>query len=168
MATLNITHRAIINELRKFVLGALPDATNEQVIRDTQNFASLPHNAIVLAFLFDFEHDTAVVNYDAPAGQAAVQNSVEARVQMTFYGEYAEQRSRIIANLWRSYYTTDRLVLTQPLYVQSRGRHPYINDSKQYEDRYILDLALQYNPQVVFEQDFTDSASITIIPVSEG
>lgn len=163
-----ITHNDLIKEIRTYLLNTLTDALPTQVIQDTQNYASLPHNAVVIAFLFDFEHDTTVTTYDPENDKAAAQNSVEARVQITFYGDLAESRSRRIALLWRSYYTTDRLALCKPLYVQSRERHPYINDSKQYENRYILDLALQYNPQAVYDQDFSDTADINIIPVPEG
>lgn len=165
MATLDIDNQEIIRELRLFILATLPSVEPSQVIQDTQNYASLPYGAIVIHMLMDSNLDKTVTTYDPANNQAAAQTSVELRVQMDFYGPKAESRSAIIAGLWHSYYTTDRLELCKPLYVQSRQRHPYINDSNQYENRYILDLALQYNPQIVYEQDFTDSADITIIPV---
>lgn len=169
MAESTDDHYEIITELRQFILATLPDATTEQVIRDTQNFAALPYNAITIAMLFDSALDYSSTYYDADAGLAAVGNSVEARVQFSFYGKEAPRRSRIIAQLWRNSYAYDRLTKCKPLYVQSRQRLPYINDSNQYEDRYILDLALQYNPVVTHaETDFADSAEITINPVNEG
>lgn len=169
MATSSDDHYEIITELRQFILATLPDATPAQVIRDTQNYAALPYNAITIAMLFDSELDYSSTYYDADAELAAVHNSVEARVQFSFYGKEAPKRSRIIAQLWRNSYAYDRLTKCKPLYVQSRQRQPYINDSNQYEDRYILDLALQYNPVVTHaETDFADSAEITINPVNEG
>lgn len=161
-------HYELITELRQFILDTLPDATPVQVVRDTQNFAALPKDAITIAFLFDSEMDYSSTYYDPAEELAAVHNSVEARVQLSFYGEAAPKRSRIIAQLWRNFYACDRLQLCKPLYVQSRQRQPYINESNQYENRYILDLALQYNPVVTHTQDFAESAEIDIQPIPEG
>ena len=163
MAALDLTHREIYREIRKLLLESLPDAEPGQIVQDAQNEASLPYGAIVMAFLFDTDRDYGVVTYGD--GKAAVQNSVEARLQLSFYGAAAEERSRIIDTLWRSPYAYDRMEKCKPLYVQSRERHPYINDSNKYEERYILDLAIQYNPQVIYEQDFTETAEVVINPI---
>lgn len=170
MAVIDIVPESLITEIRSFLMSTL-EITGEdqkQVIKDTQNYASLPHNAITIAFLFDSDMDLPVTSYDGPNSKAGAQTSTEARVQISFYGVHAGARSRLIATLWRSIHATERLTLCQPLYVQSRNRMPYINDSNQYEDRYILDLALQYNPQVIYDQDFTKTANILINPVKEG
>ena len=163
MATiLDIDHRELIREIRLFLLGLFPDAT-PQIVQSIQNNQPLPENAIVMQVLFDSNMDESVTTYNPP-NEAMVQNSVEVRVQIDFYGAMAESRSRIVANLWKNYYGTDNMTICKPLYVQSRQRHPYINDSNQYEDRFILDLGLQYNPTVTHAQDFAEDASVTIIP----
>jgi len=162
MAQLSLDHQELYREIRLFLLGLFPDATM-QIIQSTQNNQPLPENAIVMQVLFDSNMDESVTTYNPP-NEAMVQNSVEVRVQLDFYGPMAESRSRIVANLWKNYYGTDNMEICKPLYVQSRQRHPYINDSNQYEDRFILDLGLQYNPTVTHAQDFAEDASVIIRP----
>lgn len=161
-AVLDITHRDLYREIRLFLLGLFPDAA-QQVVQSTQNNQPLPDNAIVMQVLFSGNLDESVTTYNPP-NEAIVQNSVEVRMQLDFYGTSAESRSRIVANLWKNYYGTENMEKCQPLYVQSHQRRPYINDSNQYEDRFILDLALQYNPSVTRAQDFAEDASVTIRP----
>lgn len=161
-AILDIDHRELIREIRLFLLGLFPDAT-PQIVQSIQNNQPLPENAIVIQVLFDSNMDESVTTYNPP-NEAMVQNSVEVRVQLDFYGAMAESRSRIVANLWKNYYGTDNMTICKPLYVQSRQRHPYVNDSNQYEDRFILDLGLQYNPTVTHAQDFAEDASVIIRP----
>lgn len=162
MAQLNISNQDLYREIRLFLLGLFPDATL-QIIQSTQNNQPLPENAIVMQVLFDSNMDESVTTYNPP-NEAMVQNSVEVRVQLDFYGAMAESRSRIVANLWKNYYGTDNMEICKPLYVQSRQRHPYINDSNQYEDRWILDLGLQFNPTVTHAQDFAEDVSVIIRP----
>lgn len=164
MADLNVTHQDIYKDVRGFLLGLFP-GSGQQVIQAMQNNNPLPDGAVVMQVLFSKNLDTAVIT-SLPPAQAAIRNSVEVRMQIDFYGVNAEASSRIVANLWRTGYTCDLLTTCQPLYVQSHDRHVYINDSNQYEDRWILDLGLQYNPQVTVAQGFTDSPPvITTVPV---
>lgn len=166
MASLNVTQQEIYKDVRTFLLGLFP-GSELQIIQAAQNNNPLPNNAVVMQILFTQNLDIAVVT-PLPPTEAAIQNSVEVRMQIDFYGVSAEARSRVIANLWRTGYTCDLLAVCQPLYVQSHDRHIYVNDSNQYEDRWIIDLGLQYNPQVTVAQDFADAAPvITITPVSE-
>lgn len=162
MAQLSLDHQELYREIRLFLLGLFPDATL-QIVQSAQNNQPLPENAIVMQVLFDSNMDESVTTYNPP-NEAMVQNSVEVRVQLDFYGAMAESRSRIVANLWKNCYGTDNMTICKPLYVQSRQRHPYINDSNQYEDRFILDLGLQYNPTVTHAQDFAEDASVIIRP----
>lgn len=166
MATLNVTHQEIYKDVRAFMLGLFPGA-ELQIIQAAQNNNALPHNAVVMQILFQRNFDVAVETM-LPPTEAAIQNSVEVRMQVDFYGVQAEARSRTVSNLWRSSFGCDGLKACQPLYLQSLNRSVYVNDSNQYEDRWIMDVALQYNPQVTVAQDFTDTAPvITINPVTE-
>lgn len=160
--TLDITHKKIYLAMWNYLVDAL-GIDGQQIVQSTQNNQPLPVGAIVMQVLFSNNMDESVTTYDH-LNKALVTNSVQVRFQLDFYGVNAEVWSRIIYTLWKNHYTTDRMTIMQPLYVQSYNRHPYINDAKNYEDRFILDLALQYNPTVTHAQDFADSANITIIP----
>lgn len=168
MATVSIEQRDIYLDIRSFLLGIFPGTENQVVVSAPSSSVPLPRDAMVMAVLFDSDMDYGVTTYNPSLNQASVQNSVNVRFQISFYGTQAESRSRIVDNLWRNYYGTENLINCTPLYVHSRERRPYYNDANQYEDRFILDLALQYNPEVTHAQDFTESAEITIIPVPEG
>lgn len=166
MAELNVTQDEIYKDVRKFLLELFP-GSEKQIIKSAQNNQPLPNNAVVMQVLFTNNLDQAVTT-TLPPDAEAIQNSVEVRLQLDFYGAMAEQRSRVVATLWRTNFACERLSVCQPLYVQSYNRHPYINDSNQYEERWIMDLGLQYNPQVNVAQGFTDSPPvINTIPVSE-
>lgn len=166
MVELNVTQQEIYKDVRKFLLSLFP-GSEKQVIQAAQNNQALPNNAVVMQVLFSGNLDQAVTT-PLPPDAAAIQNSAEVRMQIDFYGAMAEQRSRVVATLWRTNYTCERLTSCQPLYIQSYNRHVYVNDSNQYEDRWIIDLGLQYNPQVTVAQEFSDSpVVITTIPVSE-
>ena len=168
MATLNATDQEIYKDIRAFLLGLFPEAGSQivQINVGVQANNPLPRDAIVMQVLFDRNFDTAVVTPVVADNEAIIQNSVEVRLQLDFYGAPAQQRGRTVETLWRTYYACERLQVCQPLYVQSYNRHPYVNDSNLLEDRWILDLALQYNPQVTVAQDFADTASApTTIPV---
>lgn len=173
MVSLDIDHDALYADISNYIIGIIPEAAGtsveggwegRQCVKSAQNQTALPFNAIVMSILMDSDLDYGVVSYDPDNDRAAVQNSVKVRLQLSFYGQHAEKRSRMIDTLWRTPYGADNLKLCKPLYVQSRERHPYINESNQYEDRYILDLALQYNPQVAYAQDFADEVSVNINP----
>lgn len=166
MAVLNVTQQEIYKDVRAFLLGLFP-GSEKQIIQAAQNNQPLPDNAIVMQVLFSSNMDIAVVT-DLPPTEAAIQNSVEVRMQIDFYGSMSEPRSRVVNNLWRTNFACERLTACQPLYVQSYNRHVYVNDSNQYEDRWIMDVGLQYNPQVTVAQEFADSPPVVItIPVSE-
>lgn len=174
MVSLDIDHEALYTDISNYVIGIIPESAgtqvaggwkDRQIVKSAQNQAALPQDAVVMSILMDDDLDYGVVNYDPENGKAAVQNSVKVRLQLSFYGKQAEKRSRMVDTLWRTLYGADNLRLCKPLYVQSRERHPYINESNQYEERYILDVALQYNPQVTYAQDFTESAEVELTPV---
>lgn len=164
-AVLSTDHRELYREIRLYLLGMFP-AAGSQIIQAFQNNNPLPENAIVMQALFERNLDETSTYYEPALEQAHAQNSVDVRLQLSFYGSGAEKRSRTLYTLWKSPYTTNRMTLCQPLYANGRDRRPYINDSNQYEDRWIVDLALQFNPMVTYAQDFTDSAEVAINPVT--
>lgn len=164
MAQLNIDHQDLYKDIRKFLLGLFPEATT-QIVQFGQNISTLPYGAIVMNILFEKDFDYSTTHYDKVKGEAYVQNSVQATLQLDFYGEESQARSRVVANLWRNFYATDRLTVCQPLRARDPRHLPYINDSNLYEDRYMLELTLQYNPEITHKQDFVDSFDIQINPV---
>ena len=161
---LTIDHQELYKAVRLYLLGVFPEA-GQQIIQSLNNNNPLPENAVVMSVLFERNFDESVTTYNG-VDKANVQNSVEVRMQLDFYGKLAQGRARMIAALWKNMYSTESMDVCQPLYIASGpNRMPYINDSNQYEDRYMLDLALQYNPSVQHAQDFVTDTEISIKPV---
>lgn len=161
-AVLSTDHRELYREIRLYLLGMFP-AAGSQIIQAFQNNNPLPENAIVMQALFERNLDETSTYYEPALEQAHAQSSVDVRLQLSFYGADAEKRSRTVYTLWKSPYTTSRMTACQPLYATGRDRRPYINDSNQYEDRWIVDLSLQYNPSVTYAQDFAEDVNFDII-----
>lgn len=157
MAT--VTHEQIFREVRAYLLG-LFSCPPSSVIQSYQNDAPLPNNAIVMTILFEHSLDVAA-NYYEP-DKAVVQQSVEITMQIDFYGEESGDRARKLCNLWKNHYTTARLVYCQPLYSKDPMQMTFINEQSRYEHRWMVEIALQYNPEFEYDQTYLDMPTINL------
>lgn len=162
MATINLTQNDIYKEMRSFLVQLFD---TESVIKPNQNGSPVPENAIVMNIINESDLDMSVSRYQIERNEATVQNSVEMLFQVDFYGDEAQQKARTLANLWRNHYASDRLKVCQPLYAKQPIHAPFVNEKSMYEDRYIVELSLQYNPYVTHNQVFTDDVDISLIKI---
>ena len=157
MATISVTERDIFIELRKY----LTELFSCPVVQGYQNNVPVPENGIVMHMLFERDLDY-IADYWDPAGEEmTAQRSVEATFQLDFYGAEANNRSRVVANLWKSSYTTDRMTKCQPLDSGDPKKDVLVNQANQYENRMMLEITLQYNPETSYHVDSVDEISIT-------
>ncbi|OBU13014.1 LIC_12616 family protein [Morganella psychrotolerans] len=157
MATISVTERDIFIELRKY----LTELFSCPVTQGYQNNVPVPDNGIVMHMLFERDLDYIANYWDPVDEEMTAQRSVEATFQLDFYGAEANNRSRVVANLWKSSYTTDRLMKCQPLDSGSPKKDVLVNQSNQYENRMMLEITLQYNPETSYHVDSVDEISIT-------
>ena len=95
--------------------------------------------------------------YDNADDVSTIQNSRAFMMQLDFYGKQAFNRANQVAVMWRSTYTTNELIAIQPLYNNQVRNMEFINEQDQYEQRFMLEIALQYNPHYTYtEQSDTD------------
>lgn len=160
MAT--VTHEDIYKEVRAYLLG-LFSCPPETVIEGYQNDSPLPENAVVMTILFEAAFDVSSNYYDEINEIATVQQSVEATMQIDFYGAEASSRARKISNLWKNHYSTARFTVCQPLYSKDPRRMVLVNEKSIYEDRWSVDVLLQYNPEFEYDQTYLDLPTITLI-----
>lgn len=160
METISLSHDDIYKEIRSYLMG-LFDTQN--VVKSIQNGVPLPENAVVMNIINESDLDMAVTRYNKIEDIAGVQASVGVLMQIDLYGNDAGKRARILANLWRSHHSAERLKECQPLYAKDPIRAPIINEKSMYEDRFIVELKLQYNPVVTHEQTFIDAVDIQLI-----
>lgn len=131
---------------------------NCPVIQGLQNKSPLPHDCIVMTLL-PYSKDLDQSQYYNEGGESIIQVSKQRMMQLDFYGDMASDRSEKCATLWRSQYTTDNLVNIQPLYANDVKNMEHINEQDEYEKRFLLEIALQYNPYYTYmEQSDTEVA----------
>lgn len=161
MPTINTDRVDLFRAIGDYVVSAT-DTTREQIVITPAGNEPLPFGAVVVNILDTRNLDTHATNYDVENSMANVSRSVQVRIQLDFYGVKSGERSQIIESLWRTEYSVDTLSVMTPLYVNSRMRDMYINDSERYEDRWLLDLTAQYNPVVSHNQEFVTETQLTI------
>ena len=157
MATISVTERDIFIELRRYLTGLF----NCPVAQGYQNNVPAPENGIVMHMLFERDLDYTADYWNPADEQMTAQRSVEAAFQLDFYGAEANSRARVVANLWKSSYTTDRMTKCQPLDNGQPRKDVLVNQANQYENRMMLDITLQYNPETSYHVDSVDEISIT-------
>lgn len=157
MATISVTERDIFIELHRY----LTELFSCPVAQGYQNNVPIPENGIVMHMLLERDLDYTADYWNPADEQMTAQRSVEATFQLDFYGVEANSRARVVANLWKSSYTTDRMTKCQPLDNGQPRKDVLVNQANQYENRMMLDITLQYNPETSYHVDSVDEISIT-------
>ena len=157
MATISVTEHDIFIELRRYLV----ELFSCPVAQGYQNNVPIPENGIVMHMLFERDLDYTSEYWESSGKQMTAQRSVEATFQLDFYGTEANSRSRVVANLWKSSYTTDRMTKCQPLDSGDPKKDVLVNQANQYENRMMLEITLQYNPETSYHVDSVDEISIT-------
>lgn len=105
--------------------------------------------------------------------QQTTELGAKVKVTLHCYGPHAESWSTMITTLWRDYYGCTFLAnsqsppLCQPLFSDDPMQAALVNGEEMYEDRYITDLYLQYNPITTVAQESATALSVTVINVDE-
>lgn len=134
--------------------------TPTPIIRGEVNRVSIPGNNPAGPFVKVMEIHRR--NLDAPSQfqstdstvqQATVKNSKQLEVQIDFYGPAAGEWSAAIESVWRSLYGPDQFPAgIAPLYCSDAHQMPLVTGEEQYEYRWALTAALEYNPTVIIPQ----------------
>lgn len=156
-ATISITEDDLFIDLWTY----LTELFECPVIRGYENNNPLPDDCIVMHMLFERDLDYTANYWDPSVEEITAQRSVAATFQLDFYGTEANNRARVVANLWKSSYTTDRMTKCQPLDSGQPRKDILVNESNQYENRMMLEITLQYNPETSYHVDGVDEISIT-------
>lgn len=160
MVTINITKR----EIMRVLLPYFHDLCNakDQVVAGLQNGVPLPENAIVMFPIFEENIGQKVDYYDRQKGEAYILNNVKMRLQVDFYGNDAHERARKVSNAWHDMYTTEKFSILQPLYADGVRFMQFVNEKSQYEERYTIELYLQYNTVVTYDQKYVTEYELSL------
>lgn len=171
---LSVTEAMLMTALREALLVLWPSAA---VVQGYQNRVAMPTGATLeMTSLTDVGLSTT----DAPPsgwvpgasnpGLLTLRRSEEWVCQLDFYGPGASDAARLVNLLVRSDYAFATFVaqtpeVLAPLYATPSKQLPFINDSNQYEPRWMFEFHAQYNPVVEIPQDFATSLEVTPVNV---
>jgi hypothetical protein len=103
------------------------------------------------------------------AGVQNLKESTEVTVQLDFYGSTASDNAQTVSTLFRDDYAVSQFSAMStgiaPLYADDPKQLPFIDEQKQYENRWVLMATMQVNPVVTVAQEFADQIQTTFIPV---
>ncbi|WKZ84169.1 hypothetical protein N5B55_10265 [Ralstonia pickettii] len=171
-ATISIKETDVFTALRAFLLGILP--TGIEVVKAQENGVAEPAvpdfvtmNVITMPRL-----STNVDTFTDPGTGQGTRNSLVSmalHVQLNVHGPNSADNTAIIATLFRDEYGCNSFASVnsqiQPLYCEEPKQMPFINGENQFEQRWIIDAAIQYNPITQTPQDFANTVKVNTTSV---
>lgn len=171
-ATISITELNVCGALRSFLLGIL--ASGVEVVRAQDNDVGEPQGAdfVMMNVISLPRLATNVDSYTDPGTNPGTRNSMQAikmGVQLDVHGPNSADNSAMITTLFRDEYACVQFAAInpdiQPLYCDEPKQVPFINGENLYEQRWIITVAIEYNPVTQTPQDFFDQVEVEIINV---
>ena len=156
----SITVDRVIEVLAAFVT---PFIEGGQVVRAQVN--RVPQPTPPCAVLTELNQiDLTVPHTDYDDTKAIVGNSTKINVQIDFYGDKAGDYCKTVKNAFRSQWGYSNFPIdVKPLYTDDGIQAPLITGEQQYASRWILTVAMQYNPTVQMPQQSATEAVVTEI-----
>jgi hypothetical protein len=165
-AAISVTESMLYAALRTFLLGLV----SCPVQQSQQNRESMPQGDFILmtglaAPALSTDKTTFVPGSSNPGNETHTR-STQWNVQLDCYGPDAADMAALIATSFKTDYAATALAAAaielQPLFANDPRQMTIVNAENQYEPRWIVELALQYNPVVTLPQDF--AIGLTVIP----
>lgn len=98
----------------------------------------------------------------------ASEQGMQFDLQIDCYGPLSGDWAAMITTLWRDDIGCEAFGETcQPLYADDARQMPLIDSEDQYEERWLISAALQYNPVTSPTQQFANAVEVTLINVEE-
>lgn len=167
----------VITSIRSFILGVLPvpDGSPQiEVVQGLQNRVAMPQNPFVLITpLFmarlEWNHKRYRDNYPDASSEVDIFQPTQMDLQLDCYGPMAADWAAMLSTLFFDETACDSLAalgnVCQPLYVNGPHLMPMVDGEMQYQSRWRLTLAVQYNSAVTQLQQFFDKLHGGLIDV---
>lgn len=161
--SISITEAQLYTALRAFLIGLLPC----EVVQGQQNRAAMPKGDFVtMTSLGTTGLSTDKATYQPAASTQTHERSTRWDVQLDFYGANAADYANTVATLVKTDYACSQFEASglgmDPLYAEEPRQIPFVNAESQYEKRWSVQCAFQFNPTVVVSQQF--AASLKVVP----
>lgn len=170
--TISITESDVFTTLRTFLLGILPAGTEVVKGQDKGVGEPIGPDFVELTQISMPRLSTNVDTYTDTGTNPGTRNSLVSmamRIQIDVHGPNSANNSAIIATLFRDEYACVQFATVnaeiQPLYCEEPKQMPFINGENQYEQRWIIDAAIEYNPITQTPQDFASEVNVSIVSV---
>ncbi|MGC8517910.1 MAG: phage neck terminator protein [Steroidobacteraceae bacterium] len=170
--TVSPSQDAVYQALESFITSVL--GAGIPVIRGLPNRVAMPQTSpgfVLMQCLMinrlRWNEDTWDTTSATPTTMT-LEEGVEVRVQLDFYGQSSGDWAATLSTLLRDSYGCAALGPNcQPLYADEARMMPLIDEEQQYEERWSLDARIQYNPVTTIPQTFANSTQISVINVNE-
>lgn len=165
-ASISVTESMLYDALRAFLLGLV----SCPVQKSQQNEVPMPQGDFVLmtglnAPGLSTDRVTFAPGSTNPGSETHTR-STQWNVQLDCYGPDAADMAALIATAFKTDYAATALagadIEIQPLYANDPRQMTIVDSENQYSPRWIVEIAVQYNPVVTLPQDF--AISLTVIP----
>lgn len=105
------------------------------------------------------------------SGAMDVVQNTKVVIQCDVHGPNSADNAQIISTLLRDGYGVQSFADQSPnygvtpLFTEDPRQMPFVNAEQAYEDRYVVEIALQVNPIISVPQQFADAATVEVISV---
>lgn len=145
------------------------------VIQDPSNRAAMPPPSpgfVGMTLIMARQVSTNLTRFDPDNGPPAtldIEQPTELTLQLDCYGAQSGDWAEVLLTAFRSSYGCEQLApLVSPLYAQGPRFAELTDDELEYENRWIVEARLQYNPVISPPQQYADTATVGIINVDEA
>lgn len=163
-----MTIDAAIVAVADFLQPLMPSGT--EIVRGQANGVPAPlPPSIVITEIGQAQYTTTRERLDGNLGTNAHVMPKMLNLQMDFYGNQAGDMVNIAVTMLRSLYACERFPDgVEPLYCSDAIQAPLITGEKQYEARWSSTLSVQYNADVIVDQEsFINLGEVAVDPVDQ-
>lgn len=154
----------IFTALRAFIQGLI----TTEVIQGLGNGTPMPLGSFIS--MTAINQSRLATNIDAyidpkpAAGSKSIQQQTKYTIQLDCYGPLSSDWANILSAVFRDEYACIALAPNiQPLYADDPVMSPLIDGEQQYEQRWIVNAVIQYNPVLLTPMQFADVININNI-----
>lgn len=153
-------HSSLIQGLGEFIQSLI---TGVEVIQGQVNLVPMPVGQFIcMTPIMQRRLSTNVSTYRPDDGERDVMQPTEYTIQLDCYGPDSSDHATTISTMLRDFYGCDflRPFQCQPLFTGEPSQVPLINGEENYEQRWMVEAVLQFNPIVTTPQEFADELAV--------
>lgn len=164
--SIDITDADVMTALRTALLAILPTGT--PVVQAQQNRAAMPVGGFVQMNSSGMQRLATNVDTFNSDQSESIATQVRYEVQIDFLGPTAQSWAMVVQAAFRDAQGASLFPANiQPLYADDPLQIPLIDAESQYEQRWTVRAALQYNPVITAQQPSATALQIGLKPIDQ-